>query len=364
MKVDYYIGKKPETKEQKIVLNGIFNKWHDVIGKQIDSKIISVKGDHNQMKTIVEKLQYWSGAPLVSQRRKDSLLHIISVLVANPTLAVFSQRPLIVTCFDAIPFEKDVSQLTNEFKERHLWAYRKLLVKADRITTLSSHAKYRISEVCQVDPDKIDIVGLAVDHNQFYPRVQESFPEHLYQIGFDSKKKNILYVGSESPRKNLERVIKALPLVKKHVDVRLIKVGMPREPYHSRLQNLVAQLKLEDVVVFSPPLTHDHLPLLYQSSDVFVFPSLYEGFGLPPLEALACGCPVVVSNETSLPEVVGDAAEKIDPYDHISIANGILNVLSNKEYCYDLIERGKIQAKKFTWENVAQDMLSVYQKVY
>lgn len=363
MKVDYYVGKKPTSKEERIILNGIFTKWYEVIEKQIDARIVSVTTRENLVGKAFRKFQYWSGVHLVSQRRKDSLLHVISVLMANPTTAVVSQRPLVVTCFDAIPFEENVSQLATKHSERRLWAYRRLLERADRVTTLSNHARHRISEICQIDLDKIDVVGLAVDHDQFYPQSMENAPEKMREFRFDPEKRNILYVGSESPRKNLERVIRALLLVRAEVDIHFIKVGRPLEPHHTNLRNLVKRLNLEDVVHFSAPITHDRLPMLYRLADLFVFPSLYEGFGLPPLEALACGCPVVVSNETSLPEVVGDAAEKVDPYDHTSIAAGMLNVLANDEYRQDLIEKGKKQARKFTWEKTAAGMLNVYQKV-
>ena len=183
------------------------------------------------------------------------------------------------------------------------------------------------------------------------------------EFGFNQDKKNILFVGSESPRKNLERVIRALPLVRKDLDICFVKVGMQLEPYHTNLIKLIGELDLENVVHFCDPIPIDRLPTLYNLADLFVFPSLYEGFGLPPLEAQACGCPVVTSNETSLPEVVGDAAEKVDPYNHESIAVGMLKVLTNEKRRLGLIEQGKIQASKFCWEKTAADTLRVYQKV-
>jgi len=362
MKVDYYVGKKPTSKEERIILNGIFTKWYEIIEKQIDARIISVTTRNDLAGKVYRKFQYWSGAHLVSQRRKDCLLHIISVLVANPMAAIVSQRPLVVTCFDAIIYEPNVDQLCKRRSERTLWAHRKLLQRADRIITISEHAKNRISALCTVELDKIDVVYLAVDHGEFYPRSIDRSVRTLQRFGFDRDRKNILYVGSESPRKNLERVIRALALVRKQIDICLVKVGVPLEPYHTRLRNLVSQLDLEDTVRFLDPVAMESLPIIYNLADMFVFPSLYEGFGLPPLEALASGCPVVTSNETSLPEVVGDAAEIVDPYDHESIAAGILGVLSDERYSQSLVEKGRKQALKFSWKKTASEILDVYNR--
>jgi len=274
-----------------------------------------------------------------------------------------ARSPLVVTCFDAIIYEDDAEHLAKKRPARVLSAHKQVLRKADRVITISEHARNRIAAVCDVDQEKIDVVYLAVDHNEFHPRHLERTPETLLRLGFVSSKKNILYVGSESPRKNLERIIRALSLVREQIEIRFIKVGVPLEPYHSQLHELVLQLDLDDVVEFHDTVPTEHLPTIYSLADVFIFPSLYEGFGLPPLEAMACGCPVVTSRLTSLPEVVGDAAEIVDPYDYESIAAGILKVLGDEQYRQNLIQKGREQALRFNWETTAADILNVYNKL-
>ncbi len=362
MKVDYYIGVDPNI-IIRMLLNGHFYEWHNVIKQQIDSKVISVTNRTDIIGKSLRKIQLMSGIPLIYHRRADSLLHIISVNLANPAIVLTSHKPLIVTCFDAILYEHNVEMLAKKRDEKALAAHRKLLGKADRIITLSQHARRRISEISKIDKNKIDVTYFAVDHNKFHPRFMEEIPINKLNFGMKPDKKNILYVGSESPRKNLKRIIQALPLVQTEMDVHFVKIGVPSEPYHSELRSLVRQLGLEDIVHFYGTISMEQLPFIYNLADVFVFPSLYEGFGLPVLEAMASGCPVVTSDETSLPEVAGDAAEKVDPYDHESIANGILRVLSDNEYRQYLIQKGREQALTFNWEKTAQDILNVYRKL-
>jgi glycosyltransferase involved in cell wall biosynthesis len=129
--------------------------------------------------------------------------------------------------------------------------------------------------------------------------------------------RHLLYVGSENPRKNLPFLIRALAQLQRRVpNVRLLKVGSPENlPQYQQLKQQIAALHLEDQVIFFEHLSQEDLTALYSAVDGFVFPSLYEGFGFPPLEAMACGAPVVCSTAASLPEVVGDAALAVDPRD-------------------------------------------------
>ena len=363
MKVDYYIGKQPITLAERIEYNGIFTKWFEIISKQIDANTIYVTTRSDLAGKIIRRFQYWTGAHLVYQRRKDSILHFISANLVNPSLLGISRSPLIVTNFDAAIFEDNVAELTRPRGTRQIYATKKIMERADRITTVSNHAKNRISEVCGIEPPKIDVVYDGVDHTQFFPRKIEKSPEILKQYGLDPYKKNILYVGSESPRKNLKRLIRAIPFIRKEHEVYFVKVGVQDREYHQELLLLVRKLEIEDVVHLIPPISTDKLAMIYNLADLFLFPSLYEGFGIPPLEALASGCPVVTSNLTSIPEVVGDAAEKVDPYDIRSIASGAIKVLSNDQYRQDLIQKGVKQASKFSWKKKAQDFINIYHKL-
>jgi glycosyltransferase involved in cell wall biosynthesis len=146
--------------------------------------------------------------------------------------------------------------------------------------------------------------------------------------------------------------------------VRLLKVGTPEyiENYR-RLQKEIHALNLEDTVIFIDHVPQEDLATLYSAVDVFVFPSLYEGFGMPPLEAMACGAPVICSNAASLLEVVGDAAITLAPLDVEGWADAICEILSNNTLRQDLQARGLRRASQFTWERTALETMAVYEKV-
>ena len=133
---------------------------------------------------------------------------------------------------------------------------------------------------------------------------------------------------------------------------------------YDETQQLIAKLKLESKVRFLGRVSELELITLYSMADVFVFPSFYEGFGVPPLEAMACGAPVITSNTSSLPEVVGDAALMIDPYNIGELTRAILQVLQNEQLRNELRQKGYVRAQHFTWAQSARKMLSVYQRLY
>ena len=360
MKIDYYVGRTLVTKEDRVVLNGIFTKWHEVIVGHVDTKIISFIGKNNLYGKIMRKSLDRPIFRILRERRRNSILHIISLLLVNKEVKIASRNPFVISFFDAIPFENNALELVGrKFSSRTLRIYRKALEKSDRIITLSKHARHRISELCAIDEEKIDIAPLAIDHNVF-KALPDNNSADLQEYGFSPEKANILYVGSESPRKNLKRLIKALSIVRKHKKIKFIKVGKPLEPFYSKLRSLIRKLDLEEIVHFQEVIEHDKLPMLYNCADLFVFPSLYEGFGLPPLEALACGCPVVTSDLTSIPEVVDDAAIKVNAYSYKDIAEGIMMVLESASLREELIEKGKKQALKFSWEKTVEQILKVY----
>jgi glycosyltransferase involved in cell wall biosynthesis len=185
--------------------------------------------------------------------------------------------------------------------------------------------------------------------------------------GIFSNEKCILYVGNEHPRKNVEGLVKAFYRLKKKYrrGLKIIKVGGSCWfGARSRLNALVDALGLQRDLIFSEFASEEHLIALYNAADVFVFPSFYEGFGLPVLEAMACGCPVVASNTSSLPEVVGDAGILVNPYNINGLANAMYEVLANEGLREDLTKRGLARAKRFSWEKTARETLKVYQEVH
>ncbi len=205
-----------------------------------------------------------------------------------------------------------------------------------------------------------------------YYGVSEDFqlldnPDKLTQIQdkYNLRRPLILYVGSLTVRKNLVRLIQAFHqiITEKKIEAYLLLVGRPLSPYPD-LPSLVKELGLEHRISFLfEPVSQEVLCLLYNLADLFVYPSLYEGFGLPPLEAMACGTPVVTSNISSLPEIVGDAAILINPYNPGEIAEALFEGLTNGVLRKELVQKGRERVKQFSWKKTAQETLQVYQSL-
>jgi glycosyltransferase involved in cell wall biosynthesis len=264
-------------------------------------------------------------------------------------------KPLIITCFDIIPWS---------FYNSHSVSWRmnlKGLRKADQIVTISNFSKQELVDHAKVEEDKIEVLYCGVDHLKFKP-VQKTV-ELRQMFGFEEEDKIILYVGSEEPRKNFSTLIHSFNKLKENMDnLKLLKVGNANYP-GSRdwaVKQLQSLGHLKDVV-FLDSVVEETLPKIYNIADVFVFPSLYEGFGLPPLEAMACGTPVVCSATTSLPEVVGDAALVIDPLNSDQISDEIRRILSDEDLQSELSRKGQERAKMFDWERPAQQMTKIYE---
>jgi len=168
----------------------------------------------------------------------------------------------------------------------------------------------------------------------------------------------------DKPTKNIPTLIKAFYKLKKAMnDVKLIKIGSYEwKSERIKILNLIKHLNLEKDVLFFENVSEEILPLFYNASDVFVFPSLYEGFGLPVLEAMACGCPVIASNKASIPEVVGDAGILVEP-DEDSLFNSMFNLLKDENLRKEFSKKGLEQAKKFSLEKECEETLKIYKNL-
>jgi glycosyltransferase involved in cell wall biosynthesis len=195
----------------------------------------------------------------------------------------------------------------------------------------------------------------------------EPDPEQVARVRerYQLEEEFVLYVGNIKPHKNLERLIEAFARVRRQgfEQLKLLIIG-DEISKHQSLRRAVHRLKLHKHVRFLGFVAFETLAVLYRLAGVFVFPSLYEGFGLPPLEAMACGTPVVTSNASSLPEVVGDGALMIDPYDTDSIADGIRQVLTDSTLRGTLRARGFAQVRRYSWEVSARRVREIYGEVF
>ncbi len=230
--------------------------------------------------------------------------------------------------------------------------------RSDVIVTISEFSKREIHELLQIPEEKIKIVYSA-------PSITEDRAEFsAIQKQFGVRKPYLLYVGTIEPRKNLERLIQAFDLLKreKQIPHQLILAGgggWKTEEIHRAAE----AAQFADDILFTGYLSSGEKNTLYQNADVMVFPSLYEGFGMPPLEAMLFGCPVVCSDAASLPEIVGEAAELVEPLDVRSIANGVWHVLSDSAYRNALIEKGTQRASRFSWDRSASRLIKICEEV-
>jgi glycosyltransferase involved in cell wall biosynthesis len=232
--------------------------------------------------------------------------------------------------------------------------------RASRIVTISEHSARDIVELYGVPREKITIVSPAASP-EFYPvHDPDILADVRARYGF-TRAEFVLSGGGTEPRKNIVRLIEAFGLAPRLRDsLNLVVVGgMGRgaEP----IREAVRREGLESAVVFPGHVPLEDLRVLYAACAVFVFPSLYEGFGMPVLEAMACGAPVISSKASSLPEVVGDAALLVDAADPEALAAAMTRVVEDRELREDLRRRGAMRAKAFSWEKSARDLLRVYE---
>src|SRR5918999_254853 len=240
-----------------------------------------------------------------------------------------------------------------------MWAATK---RSDRILTVSESSKRDIIHYFHIDPEKVVVVYNALDERfGIEPR-----PEEIAQVRerFQLDHGFVLYVGNIKPHKNLVRLIEAFDGLRREGfdDLKLLIIGDEISKWPA-LRRAVHRFKLHKHVRFFGFQSDQTLASLYRLAAVFVFPSLYEGFGLPPLEAMASGTPVVTSNVSSLPEVAGDAAVLVDPYDVESIADGLRRVLTDPELAATMRRRGIERAREFSWERSVARTRQVYEAV-
>jgi glycosyltransferase involved in cell wall biosynthesis len=234
--------------------------------------------------------------------------------------------------------------------------------RATRVLTVSESSKRDILRFVDTEPDKIDVIYNAYDERFAIDPNEEDVVR--VRERFQLQDEFVLYAGNVKPHKNLERLIEAFDIVRRRgLDhLKLVMIGDEISRY-TALRRAVHRHQLHKYVRFLGYLPEETLAVMYRLAGVFVFPSLYEGFGLPPLEAMASGTPVVTSNVSSLPEVAGEAAVLVDPYDPVAIADGVFRVLTDEQLRKDLSRRGVARAGMFSWEQSVRRVRKIYGEV-
>jgi glycosyltransferase involved in cell wall biosynthesis len=233
--------------------------------------------------------------------------------------------------------------------------------RTNAIITISSQSRADILKYLKPEPESLSVIPYGVSP-KFRPLGANEY-ESVIRDQFGIARPYILYVGALTERKNLGRLLHAFVRVRnKYPDFLLVLAG-PRSWKQSPIESIVTELNLCEHVRLTGPVTDSELPALYNGASLFAFPSLYEGFGLPVLEAMACGTPVLTSDVSSLPEVVGNAGVMVDPYNIEEMAQEICHIIGDQCVSQQLRERGLERASLFSWENVARKTMNVYDRV-
>lgn len=279
---------------------------------------------------------FFNNYPLHARLQPASIYHLTGQTLATLLLFQRFPGPVVVTVHDIIPYMMRNDPEFNTFRHPveafFFWLSMQGLKRADALVAVSEYTKKTLVDFLKIAPEKIHVVPEAVDAQKFHPaQVPDAFYEK-YRL--DQGQKHILFVGSDDPRKNLAVLIRAFAAVKsQYPGVKLLKVGSGNFPgQRKRLLELIDGLGLRQDVLFFEAVPDEDLVYFYNLAVVFVLPSFYEGFGLPALEAMACGRPVIVSGSSSLPEIVGETGIIIDPDDVKGLASQINRILEDNSF--------------------------------
>jgi len=300
----------------------------------------------------------------VVKRLNCDLTHI-------PHLYWFPRRlpcPYVLTAHDLLDHLYRAREGSSVKRFLHFNFTRRVLVRAARIFAVSRFTKSEIVKLFGIDPGKIEVVYNAIDQRFLTGHATDADRQFLaerYQVTYPF----VLYAGRISPQKNLVRIIEAFSalkadLVKRELypDLKLIIIGDELSK-HPDLRRTVVRGGVQNDVRFMGFVPIEVLRIFYDLAKVFVFPSLYEGFGLPPLEAMAHGTPVLTSNTSSIPEVVGNAAVMVNPENVFEMMRALERVLIDQALREKMRLRGYEQVKKFSWKNSAEAILETYEQV-
>ena len=300
----------------------------------------------------------------ILKRIRCDLVHIPHLFWFPRTLPC----PYVMTVHDLLEHMYGARKSSGFKRSLHFQLTRRVLRGAARILAVSNFTKNEIEKVFGIRSDRVEVIHNAIDPRFLHGHATETdrrFLAERYQITHPF----LLYAGRISPHKNLVRIIEAFSALKAELekeemypDLKLIIIGDELSK-HPDLRRTVIRGGVQNDVRFLGFVPIDVLRIFYDAAKVFVFPSLYEGFGLPPLEAMAHGTPVLTSNASSLPEVVGHSAVMVNPENVFEIMRGLHRVLLDQALREKLKQRGYEQVKKFSWDDSARKILKVYQQV-
>lgn len=306
---------------------------------------------------------WWDQVKLSQYLKRESIDIFFSPYYKAP---LFAHCPVIITIHDIIPFIKystNSSDIQCSPKKFALLIWSQFLAnKATKIITVSQNSKKDIVKILKIPEDKIIIIPNSVEER--YQPVNDKYIIGRVLRKYKINKSYILYVGNLKPSKNISGLIKEYRYLSQDLRqlYQLVIVGKKDRNFKS-LAYQARSLQIENNITFIDFVQEGDLSALYSGAELFVFPSFYEGFGLPPLEAMACGTPVITSNIASLPEVVGEAGILVDPHRVDEIKAAIIKVLADSALRSDLIKRGLERSRRFTPKKAADQILKIFVEV-
>ena len=269
--------------------------------------------------------------------------------------------PKTITLHDIIPL-KMPETVSDRYLKIFIEEIPKILDICDGIITVSEFSKLDIANEFNFPIEKIFVTPLAAE--DIYRPINRSYCKNIIKDKYHIDNNFILYVGGYSPRKNIIGIMEAFSLLNKNLkkDLKIVITGRKGLSYE-RYRDRAIQLGISDYVIFTDFIPLEDLPLFYNASEFLIYPSFYEGFGLPPLEAMACGTPVIASNVTSVPEVCKNSAILVNPNDVDELSYSIERVLTDSFLKLTMIERGLNTSNKYSWKNTALDTIKAYKNI-
>jgi glycosyltransferase involved in cell wall biosynthesis len=314
---------------------------------------------------LVEADFLWYG--FAEQRRFPSLLHHYNLDIMHfPhfNIPLAYKGKFVVTIHDLTHYDFKLKRsstknsLVYEFKHQvHKYVTAQAIKRSDKVITVSEYVKTQILSHWQIKSDKV-VVTLEGAEDKFIKILANLSKDNEKKVleKFAIKPPFLFYIGNAHPHKNIEGLIKAFIKMRKNYQyLQLVLAGHD----HYFWKRIKEEFSHKDII-YTGFVSDEELAALYKNCQVYVFPSFSEGFGIPLLEALACGAPVVSSNKTSLPEVGGDAALYFDPYDEENMIEKIMMVLNNNKLRKELMEKGQKRYKQFSWKKMAEETLEIY----
>jgi len=300
--------------------------------------------------------------PLFLRKLRADLYHI-----PLNSVAWWMPQPYVLTIHDMSTL---LFPAHRSFRNRmHEQRYRRGALRAARVIAVSNSTHRDVETVLHVPPERVRTIYSAPDP-AFTADSDDAAHDSLILERYSIQKPFILYAGTIRPQKNVPRLIEAFAVLRGELEnrpefkeLRLVIIGDELSKYPA-VRRAVVSSRTEQYVRFLGFVPADTLRVFYRAAAVFAFPSLYEGFGLAPLEAMACGTPVVASNAPSLVEAVDDAAELVSPDNVFDIARGIHDILLNDERRKALSEAGFAQARRFNWDRTAEEVLTIYRELF